>query len=147
MVMLFLGGGLDLPAGPSRTCVSNDPSANEQFVIATPTFSDVENGPARFRAELVDSAFSACANITGSGARLLLEEKVETSAESLAIFKLTAPCYSEFESRFTRAATVRCPRCRLNITGGWPIIFAGLARIVRASHPELSRGIHCESLR
>ena len=108
-----------MPAGPSRTGVSNDPSVNEQFVIAFSTFPDVETAR-KISRELVDSALVACANIIPAVESIYYwKEKVEASAESLAIFKLTAARYSEFESRLRDLHPYDVPEIvRLNITGG-----------------------------
>ena len=108
-----------MPAGPSRTGVSNDPSVNEQFVIAFSTFPDVETAR-KISRELVDSALVACANIIPAVESIYYwKERVETSAESLAIFKLTAARYSEFESRLRALHPYDVPEVvRLNITGG-----------------------------
>jgi periplasmic divalent cation tolerance protein len=102
-----------LPAG------SNDPSVNEQFVIAFSTFPDVETAR-KISRELVDSALVACANIIPTVESIYYwKEKTETSAESLAIFKLTAARYSEFESRLRALHPYDVPEvvC-LNIAGG-----------------------------
>jgi periplasmic divalent cation tolerance protein len=108
-----------LPTGPSRTGVSNDPSVNEQFVIAFSTFPDVETAR-KISRELVDTGLVACANIIPAVESIYYwKEKVETSAESLAIFKLTAARYSEFESRLRALHPYDVPEVvRLNITGG-----------------------------
>jgi periplasmic divalent cation tolerance protein len=108
-----------LPAGPSRTGVSNDPGVNEQFVIALSTFPDVETAREISR-ELMGSALVACVNIIPAVESIYYwKEKVETSAESLAIFKLTAACYSEFESRLRSLHPYDVPEVvRLNIAGG-----------------------------
>ena len=108
-----------MPTGPSRTGVSNDPSVNEQFVIAISTFPDVETAR-KISRELVDSALVACANIIPAVESIYYwKEKVETSAESLAIFKLTAARYSEFESRLRALHPYDVPEVvRLNIAGG-----------------------------
>ena len=72
---------------------------NEQFVIAFSTFPDAEVARQIAR-ELVENAIVACANIVPSVESIYFwKEKVETSAEALAIFKMTAARYSEFESR------------------------------------------------
>jgi periplasmic divalent cation tolerance protein len=110
---------VDLPAGPSRTGISNDPSVTEQFVIAFSTFPDAETARTIAR-ELVDSALVACVNIIPAVESIYYwKEKVETSAESLAIFKLTAAHYSEFESRLRALHPYDVPEVvRLNISGG-----------------------------
>src|SRR5207247_898068 len=83
---------------PSRTGESN-PGVNEQIVIALSTFPDVETAR-KISRELVDGALVACANVIPAVESIYYwKEKVETNAESLAIFKLTAARYSEFESR------------------------------------------------
>ena len=102
-----------MPAG------SNDPSVNEQFVIAFSTFPDVETAR-KISRELVDSALVACANIIPTVESIYYwKEKTETSAESLAIFKLTAARYFEFESRLRALHPYDVPEVvRLNIAGG-----------------------------
>ena len=91
----------------------------EQFVIAFSTFPDM--GTARKIArELLDGALIACANIIPAVESIYYwKEEVETSAESLAIFKLTAAGYSEFESRLRELHPYDVPEivC-LNIAGG-----------------------------
>jgi len=92
---------------------------NEQFVIAFSTFPDVETAR-KISRELVDSALVACANIIPTVEAIYYwKEKTETSAESLAIFKLTAARYSEFESRLRALHPYDVPEVvRLNIAGG-----------------------------
>jgi len=92
---------------------------NEQFVIAFSTFPDVETAR-KISRELVDSALVACANIIPAVESIYYwKEKTETSAESLAIFKLTAARYSEFELRLRALHPYDVPEVvRLNITGG-----------------------------
>ena len=115
-----------MPAGPSsprrvfdRTGVSNDPGVNEQCVIALSTFPDVETAR-KISRELVDSALVACANIMPAVESIYYwKEKVEMSAESLVIFKLTAACYSEFESRLCALHPYDVPEViRLDVAGG-----------------------------
>ena len=122
---------------------------NEQFVIAFSTFPDVETAR-KISRELVDSALVACANIIPAVESIYYwKEKVETSAESLAIFKLTAARYSEFESRLRNAASVRCPRnCPPEHRGrlgrlsslDWRELFAPVI-------PSSAEGSRCESLK
>jgi len=92
---------------------------NEQFVIALSAFPDVETAR-KISRELVDSALVACANIMPAVESIYYwKEKVETSAESLAIFKLTAARFSEFESRLRELHPYDVPEIvRLNIAGG-----------------------------
>jgi periplasmic divalent cation tolerance protein len=72
---------------------------SEQFVIAFSTFPDVETAR-KIARELVESAIVACANIVPSVESVYVwKDQVETSTEALAIFKMTAARYSEFESR------------------------------------------------
>jgi periplasmic divalent cation tolerance protein len=72
---------------------------NEQFIIAFSTFPDRETAQ-RIARELVENAIVACANIVPSVESIYFwKEKVETSAEVLTIFKMTAERYSEFASR------------------------------------------------
>ena len=92
---------------------------NEQCVIALSTFPDVETAR-KISRELVDSALVACANIMPAVESIYYwKEKVETSDESLAIFKLTAARYSEFESRLRALHPYDVPEVvRLDIAGG-----------------------------
>ena len=115
---------------------------NEQFVIAFSTFPDVETAR-KISRELVDSGLVACANIIPAVESIYYwKEKVETSAESLAIFKLTAARYSEFESRLRNLHPYDVPEIvRLNITGGSADYLRWIGESCRARHPELSRGI------
>lgn len=72
---------------------------SEEFVIAFSTFPDVETAR-KIARELVEGAMIACANILPSVESIYCwEEKMETNSEALAIFKMTAARYSEFESR------------------------------------------------
>ena len=68
----------------------------------------------------MDSALVACANIIPAVESIYYwKGKVETSAESLAIFKLTAARYSDFESRLRELHPYDIPEIvRLNIAGG-----------------------------
>ena len=75
---------------------------NEDFVIAFSTFPDAEIAR-KIAHELVENAIVACANIVPSVKSIYFwKEKVETSAEVLTIFKMTAAGYSEFESRLRK---------------------------------------------
>ena len=108
-----------MPASPGWTGVSNGPSVNEHFVVAFSTFPDVETAR-KISRELVSGALVACANIIPAVESIYYwKEKVETSAESLAIFKLTAACYSEFESRLRALHPYDVPEVvRLDVAGG-----------------------------
>ena len=94
---------------------------NEDFVIAFSTFPDAEIAR-KIAHELVENAIVACANIVPSVESIYLwKEKVETSAEVLTIFKMTAAGYSEFESRLRKLHPYDVPEIvRLNIAGGNP---------------------------
>src|SRR5881392_2281887 len=84
---------LDLPA------VEIGCGVNEEFVIAFSTFPDRETAQ-KIARELVENAVVACANIMPSVESIYFwKEKVETSAEVLTIFKMTAARYSEFETQ------------------------------------------------
>ena len=91
----------------------------EQFVIVLSTFPDVETAR-KISREIVDSALVACVNIVPAVESIYYwKGKVETSAESLAIFKLTAARYSDFESRLRELHPYDIPEIvRLNIAGG-----------------------------
>jgi len=92
---------------------------NEQFVIAFSTFPDAETAR-KISRELVNSALVACANIMPAAESIYYwKEKIETSVESLVIFKLPAARYSEFESRLRALHPYDVPEVvRLNIAGG-----------------------------
>jgi len=94
---------------------------NEQFVIAFSTFPDAETAR-KIAHELVESAIVACVNIVPSVESIYFwKEKTETSAEVLAIFKMTAARYSEFESRLRKLHPYDVPEIvRLNIAEGSP---------------------------
>ena len=75
---------------------------SEEFVIAFSTFPDRETAQ-KIARELVENAIVACANLVPSVESIYFwKEKVETSAEVFAIFKMTAARYSEFESRLRK---------------------------------------------
>jgi periplasmic divalent cation tolerance protein len=92
---------------------------NEQFVIAFSTFPDVETAR-KIARELVENAIVACANIVpGVESIYYWKEKVETSPETLTIFKMTAARYPEFESRLRALHPYDVPEIvRLNIAEG-----------------------------
>jgi periplasmic divalent cation tolerance protein len=92
---------------------------DDQFVVAFSTFPDVETAR-KISRELVEGALVACANIIPAVESIYFwKEKVETGAESLAIFKLTSACYAEFESRLRALHPYDVPEVvRLNIAGG-----------------------------
>ena len=92
---------------------------NKQFVVAFSTFPDVEIAR-KIARELVENAIVACANIVPSVESIYFwKEKVETSAEVLTIFKMTAARYSEFESRLRKLHPYDVPEIvRLNIAEG-----------------------------
>ena len=94
---------------------------NEEFVIAFSTFPEAEIAR-EIAHELVENAVIACANIVPSVESIYFwKEKVETSAEVLAIFKMTAARYSEFESRLRKLHPYDVPEIvRLDIAGGNP---------------------------
>src|SRR5438067_2576075 len=93
----------------------------DEFVIAFSTFPDRETAQ-KIARELVESAVVACANIMPSVESIYFwKEKVETSAEVFAIFKMTAARYSEFESRLRKLHPYDVPEIvRLDIAGGNP---------------------------
>jgi periplasmic divalent cation tolerance protein len=97
----------------------NGCGVSDQFVIAFSTLPDVE-AARKIARELVESAIVACANIVPSVESIYSwKEKVETSAEVLAIFKMTAARYSEFESRLRVLHPYDVPEIiRVNIAEG-----------------------------
>src|SRR5437588_11538869 len=104
---------MDLPASSAGSGVS------QEFIIALSTFPDAETAREISR-ELVENAIVACANIVPSVESIYFwKEKVETSAEVLAIFKMTAAHYSEFESRLRKLHPYDVPEIvRLDIAEG-----------------------------
>ena len=92
---------------------------SEEFVIAFSTFPDVETAR-KIARELVENAIVACINIVpGVESVYFWKDKVETSAEVLAIFKMTAARYSAFESRLRALHPYEVPEIvRLNIAKG-----------------------------
>ena len=94
---------------------------NEELVIAFSTFPDRETAQ-KIARELVENAVVACANIMPSVESIYFwKEKVETSAEVFALFKMTAARYSEFESRLRKLHPYDVPEIvRLDIAGGNP---------------------------
>jgi periplasmic divalent cation tolerance protein len=94
---------------------------NEQFVIAFSTFPDTETAR-KIARELIENAIVACANLLPSVESIYFwQEKVETSAEVLAIFKMTTARYAEFESRLRKLHPYDVPEIvQLNIAKGNP---------------------------
>ena len=94
---------------------------SEEFVIAFSTFPDRETAQ-KIARELVENAIVACTNIVPSVESIYFwKEKVETSAEALAIFKMTAARYSEFESRLRKLHPYDVPEIvGLNVAEGNP---------------------------
>ena len=92
---------------------------SEEFVIAFSTFPDRETAQ-KIARELVENAIVACANLVPSMESIYFwKEKVETSAEVFAIFKMTAARYSEFELRLRELHPYDVPEIvRLNISAG-----------------------------
>jgi len=94
---------------------------NEEFVIAVSTFPDKETAQ-KIARELIENAIVACANLVPAVESIYFwKEKVEASTEVLAIFKMTAARYSEFESRLRELHPYDVPEIvRLNIAEGNP---------------------------
>jgi periplasmic divalent cation tolerance protein len=94
---------------------------NEQFVIAFSTFPDKETAQ-KIARELVENAIVACANLVPLVESIYFwNEKVETSTEVFAIFKMTVTRYAEFESRLRKLHPYDVPEIvRLNIAEGTP---------------------------
>ncbi len=92
---------------------------NEEFVIAFSTFPDRETAQ-KIARELVENAVVACANIVPSVESIYFwKEKVETSAEVLTIFKMTAARYPEFETQLRKLHPYDVPEIvRLNVAEG-----------------------------
>ena len=90
-----------------------------EFIVALSTFPDPETAR-KISRELVENALVACANIIPTVESIYFwKEKVETGAESFAIFKLTSARYSEFEARLRALHPYDVPELvRLNIAGG-----------------------------
>jgi periplasmic divalent cation tolerance protein len=94
---------------------------NEEFVIAFSTFPDRETAQ-KIARELVENAIVGCANLVPAVESIYFwKEKVEASPEVLAIFKMTAARYSEFESLLRELHPYDVPEIvRLNIAEGNP---------------------------
>ena len=94
---------------------------SEEFVIAFITFPDAEIAR-KIARELIENAIVACANLVPAVESIYFwKEKVEASTEVLAIFKMTAARYSEFESRLRELHPYDVPEIvRLNIAEGNP---------------------------
>ena len=94
---------------------------NEEFVIAVSTVPDKETAQ-KIARELIENAIVACANLVPAVESIYFwKEKVEASTEVLAIFKMTAARYSEFESRLRELHPYDVPEIvRLNIAEGNP---------------------------
>ena len=92
---------------------------SQEFIVALSTFPDAETAR-KISRELVENALVACVNIIPAVESIYFwKEKVETGVESLAIFKLTSACYSEFESRLRALHPYDVPEVvRVNIAGG-----------------------------
>lgn len=107
---------MDLPAG----CAGSG-GVNEEFTIALSTFPDEETAK-RIARELVENALVACANIVPSVTSVYFwKNKVEESAEVLAIFKTTAARFGEFQARLRELHPYDVPEIiRLNIAEGSP---------------------------
>ncbi|MEY2498277.1 MAG: periplasmic divalent cation tolerance protein [Verrucomicrobiota bacterium] len=70
----------------------------EEVLLALSTFPDIETAR-RIARQLVTEKFAACANILPAIESIYRwQGKVESGDEVLAIFKLTASRYSEFET-------------------------------------------------
>jgi periplasmic divalent cation tolerance protein len=83
-------------AGPRR---SNLREMADEILLAFSTFPDIETAR-RIARELVTENFAACANIVPAIESIYRwQGKVESTEEALAIFKLSANRYPEFEAR------------------------------------------------
>ena len=92
---------------------------NGHYVLALSTFPDAETA-AKVARELVTGRFIACANLMPSVQSFYLwKDKLEESGEVLALFKLTADRYSEFETRLHALHPYDVPEIiRLDISAG-----------------------------
>jgi periplasmic divalent cation tolerance protein len=106
---------VDLPANRAGAGVS------AKFAIALSTFPDEETAKKVAR-ELVEGAFVACANIVPSVTSVYFwKNKLEESAEVLAVFKLTTGRFEEFQKRLHSLHPYDVPEIiRLNIAEGSP---------------------------
>src|SRR2546421_8211965 len=89
----------------------------EEIVLAFSTFPDVETAR-RIARELVAENFAACANIIPKIESIYRwEGKLESGGEALAIFKLSAHRYGEFETRLRSLHPYDVPEiisCKVN---------------------------------
>jgi periplasmic divalent cation tolerance protein len=104
---------VDLP----QTCACG--RVTEQVVIALSTFPDAETAK-RISRELVQNALVACANIISPIESIYFwKDKIEESGEVLAIFKLPAAGYAQFEKRLHSLHPYDVPEIlRIEIAGG-----------------------------
>src|SRR5438045_9787574 len=93
----------------------------DEATIALSTFPDIETAR-RISRELVEQALVACANLVPAVESLYFwKDKVEESAEVLAIFKLTNGRFSEFSKRLRELHPYDVPEIvRLNVAEGSP---------------------------
>lgn len=107
---------MDLPEG---NVGSSEVSA--EYAIALSTFPDEETAK-KIARELVDNSLVACANILPSITSIYFwKDKVEESAEVLALFKLTANRFDEFQTRLRALHPYDVPEIiRLDIAEGSP---------------------------
>lgn len=94
---------------------------SEEFAIALSTFPDAETAK-KIARELVREALVACANIVPSITSIYFwQGKMDESAEVLAIFKLRAARFEEFQMRLCALHPYDLPEViRLEIAGGSP---------------------------
>ncbi len=107
---------MDLPAGGAGSgCVK------EEFTLAFSTFPDKETAK-KIAHRLVQDGLVACANIVPSISSIYFwKETVEESAEVLAIFKMTAACFAQFQERLRALHPYDVPEIiRLKIDEGSP---------------------------
>jgi periplasmic divalent cation tolerance protein len=111
----------------------------ERLFLAVSTFPNVETAR-KISRELVDSALVACANIVPSVQSIYRwDEKVECSAESLVIFKMTAARFSTFESRLRELHPYDVPEIiGLNIEEGSADYLRWIGESCSDSSPQAS---------
>jgi periplasmic divalent cation tolerance protein len=93
----------------------------EQILLAVSTFPDAETAR-RISTQLVTEKFAACANILpGVESIYRWEGKVETAAETLALFKLSEDRQSAFQEKLRSLHPYEVPEIIFaSVLGGLP---------------------------
>jgi periplasmic divalent cation tolerance protein len=91
-----------------------------QILLAVSTFPDAETARKIVR-EIIDARLAACGNIVPIESIYRWQGKVESSGEVLAIFKLDAQRYREFEEKLRALHPYEVPEIiSLKIDNGLP---------------------------